>query len=98
MLTQKQFYSYYTDYDVIITSMNEKLMKAQKNNPTMDFSSQLDTICKLRGLQTVFHGIHNELVTKENESGRVMSERENLLRRIQQLEKENEELKENIRL
>jgi hypothetical protein len=37
-------------------------------------------------------------VTKENESGRVMSERENLLRRIQQLEKENKELKENIRL
>ena len=64
----------------------------------MDFSSQLDTICKLRGLQTIFHGIHSELLTKENESGRIMSERENLLRRIQQLEKENSELKENIRL
>jgi hypothetical protein len=98
MISERQFYVTYADYDVIITTMNEKLLKAQKNNPTMDFSKQLDTIKTLRGLQVAYHQMYHECLTIDNHSGKIMFERDNLMKKIAQLEKENKELKENISL
>jgi hypothetical protein len=98
MLTERQFYDYYTDFDILITGMNERLLEAQKKNPEMDVERALSKINMLRRLQNVFHKMYHENMTIDNGAGKVLIERDKLLRRISQLEKENEELKQNIRL
>lgn len=98
MITERDFYDYYTDYDVLITSMNEKLLEAQKKNPYLDMDKPLQKINMLRRLQNVFHKMYHEVRIIDTREGNVLFERDKLLKRISQLEKENKELKENIRL
>lgn len=97
-LTDREFRVLYTDYDIIIDGMRSKLLEAKKANPTKDFSDREITIDRLIALRELFHRMHHDSITLDNSSRRVMIERENLIRRIRQLEKENETLKQTITL
>jgi hypothetical protein len=97
-LTERQFRVLYTDYDSIIDGMREKLLEAHRLNPKKDFSDRYATIEKLITLRELFHQIYQYQITLDNNSAKVMTERENFIRRIAKLEKELEALKQNITL
>lgn len=95
-LSDREFRVFYTDYDIIIDGMRSKLLEAKKANPKKDFSDREETIDRLIALRELFHRMHHNSITLDNSSRRVMVERENLIRKINRLEKENETLKQSI--
>ena len=96
MITNDQFYVYYTDYTVLIDEMNSKLWEAQKRNPLADYRISEKNINNLMFLRELFHVMYHDQQTIENDSGKVMIERNKLINRIHRLEKENENLKKDI--
>lgn len=98
MITQAQFYVYYTDYTLIIDSMNEKLMEAKKRNPNANYSFQEKTIKTLEFLRLLFHQMYHDQQSIENDSGKIIQERHNLIEKCARLEKEINNLKENLSL
>ena len=97
-LTDREFRAIYTDCDIIIDGMRYKLLEARKLNPKKDFSDREATIDSLINLREVFHRMYHDSITQDNTSRGVMIERENFIRKISQLEKENERLKQSVSL
>lgn len=95
-MTNKEFYQYYTDFDIIIDGMRLKLLEAMKKNPGGDYSQPNYTIEKLERLKLVYHTMYHQQQTVDNESGKVMQERHRLISQIAKLERENENLKKDI--
>ena len=92
-MTTVEFYEFYTDYDVLIDGMREKLLEAMKRSPKADFSDAHLKIEKLERLKLLFHTMYHEQLSTDNDSGKIMADRTKLLNRIQYVEKENAELK-----
>jgi hypothetical protein len=98
MITQQQFYVYYTDYTLIIDGMNEKLSEAKRKNPEKDFKSQEEIIKTVKFLRQLFHTMYHDQQSIENQSGKIIHERHSLITKCSRLEKELETLKSNIDL
>lgn len=98
MMSEQQFYYIYTDYDLIITNLNEKLNNFKLKNPAYDISEQLNVINTLRFLQNTFHKQYHLLLSLEGQHGKWIGERNRLINIINDLEKENKNLKESINI
>jgi len=96
MLTNAEFYVNYADYSNLIDNMREKLLKAMGKDGKKDYSEQWKMIETLERLQVLFHQMYNEQQIIETDSGKVLIERKRLTDKIIALEKQNEELKNNI--
>ncbi len=98
MMSNKQFYEYYTDFDTIIDGMRVKLLDAMKRNPKGDYSQPNYTMEKLQRLQIVFHSMYHDQQTIDNDSGKIMMERDKFIKRISKLETEISTIKSNLNL
>lgn len=87
MITNQQFYVYYTDFTILIDKMSDSFYTITKED-----------IKKLRFLREVFHMMYHIQQTMDNGAGKVIEERHNLITKCLRLEKENEKLKNNINL
>lgn len=61
-------------------------------------SKEVKYITKKEAAKILRVGMYQHSITLDNNSGKVMVERDNLIRKIHQLEKENELLKHNLTL
>jgi len=96
MITQQEFYVYFTDYTKLIDSMALKLTEAKRKFPNNDFTESEKAINSLRFLRELFHNMYHDQQTIENDSGRVIMERHRLMDKIIKLEQENTNLKKDI--
>lgn len=98
MITNNEFYAIYTDYGILIDKMREKLLEAIKRDKNRDYTEQWHSIETLEKLQTLYHKMYHFMQIVDNQSGKLLMERKQLLDKLVRLEKENESLKQNLNL
>jgi hypothetical protein len=96
MMSDREFYELYIDFDVIVDGMRLKLLEAMKRTPSADFSQPNYTIEKIQRLQLAFHSLWQQIQSVDNESFKAMKERDKLMRMVAKLENENKNLKKDI--
>ena len=96
MLTEQQFYYIYSDYCVLIQKLSDKLDFYKLKNPNADVTEQFNFIRKLIYLKDSFYKLYQLCLLLDGQQGKWSGEKQRLLQRIYELEKENESLKNNI--
>ena len=96
MLTEQQFYYIYSDYCVLIQKLSDKLHSYKLSNPNADVTEQFEFISKLIYLKESFYKLYQLCLLLDGQQGKWSGEKQRLLQRIFELEKENENLKNNI--
>ena len=97
-LSNNQFYVYYSDYEHLINEMEGKILQALEKSPNRDFSEAWEKVDTLKHLQLVYHNMYHFQQSIDNESGKIMKERDFLLKKLIRLEEENNQLKQNLNL
>lgn len=98
MLSEAQFYAIYGNYSVLIEKLSSKVAEFQKRNKNANVDEQLNFIKELQFLQDMFHKLYHTLQLIDGKQGDMFAERKRLLNKIAILEKENNSLKENLKL
>ena len=98
MLTEQQFYYIYSDYCVLIDKLSNKLYSYKLKNPSADVTEQFNFISKLIYLKDSFYKLYQLCLLLDGHQGKWSGEKQRLLQRIYELEKENENLKNNINI
>jgi hypothetical protein len=98
MLSEQQFYAIYGDYSVLIEKLSSKVVEFQKRNKNTNVDEQLKMIETLQFLQDMFHKLYHTLQLIDGKQGDMYAERKRLMDKINRLEKENSDLKENIQI
>ena len=98
MLSEQQFYAIYGDYSVLIEKLSSKVVEFQKRNKNINVDEQLKMIETLQFLQDMFHKLYHTLQLIDGKQGDMYAERKRLMDKINRLEKENSDLKENIQI
>jgi len=96
MLSEAQFYAIYCDYSILIEKLSSKVLEFQKRNKNAIVDEQLAMIRNLQYLQDMFHKLYHSLQLIDGKQGEMFSERRRLLDKIVSLQKENDNLKNNI--
>lgn len=97
-LTYGQFYAFYAHYELISSEMELSIHEAFLINPERCFDVERKTIETIKMLKDVYHAMYHHQQTLDNQSGKVMKERDFLLKKIIKLEQENKNLKESLSL
>jgi len=96
MLSEAQFYAIYRDYSTLIEKLSSKVLEFQKRNKNAIVDEQLAMIRNLQYLQDMFHKLYHSLQLIDGKQGEMFAERRRLLDKILSLQKENDNLKNNI--
>ena len=96
MLTEQQFYYIYSDYCVLIDKLGDKLDSYKLKNPKADVTEQFEFISKLIYLKETFYKLYQLCLLLDGQQGKWSGEKQRLLKRIYDLEMENNNLKNNI--
>jgi len=96
MLSEAQFYAIYRDYSTLIEKLSSKVLEFQKRNKNAIVDEQLAMIRNLQYLQDMFHKLYHSLQLIDGKQGEMFAERRRLLDKIVSLQKENDNLKNNI--
>lgn len=97
-MTDQEFYSIYAVYDRTIQRLESKLFDYKLKNIHANIDEQQEVIDNLISLRQAFHKLrHTNLMLSRGQMD-VVIEREKLLNTITRLQKENENLKNNLNL
>ena len=95
-MNDSEFYYYYGRIGYVIADMEGKLMEFKARNRDLDLTKSETNINYLKQVQTRFHSLWHENFKQLKSTGDELLERERLLNKINSLEREIKNLKENI--